>query len=389
MFTNYNITVHLDPGRHQLAAQVELKLKMPHAGRELEFYLHRDLHVVIDGDKVEKFRRHDQPFVFAPDSATWQVELAQDVAAGEVVEVCFDYTGTLPQPFPQGWETNRLTPQWVELGMYGPWFPWNNQYGAFTYQVKIYIDQGYTIVGLGNTERKTDHWLLTSSQPVEDIVLTAAEGLTQAGGEAGIYVFCARQEDSQGARQLADDARWTLDYFSRWLGQRRVRAGLTVVMAPRDKGGGYARPGFVVMQGLDRKNFIHELAHLWWTGAPVDSWEDWLNEAFAEYSAVRALKELEGREAFERYLDNKRAHTQGLPPIRNLPRDHKDAWLVLYHKGALILHQLQQALGEEAFTGLLRRCLREEVDTTDGLIALISDIAGEGQAREFANWLDN
>ncbi len=389
MFTNYNIAVHLDPIRQHLAAQVELSLKMPHTGRQLEFYLQRDLRVASVVGKAARFSCHGKSFTFAPDSATWQIELAEQAAVGETVKLCFEYSGTLSQPFPRGWDTNRLTPQWVELGMYGPWFPWNNQYGSFTYQVKVYINQRYTVVGLGNTERQKDHWLLTSSQPVEDIVLTAAESFARTGGDGGIYVFYTREQDAQGARQLADDACWALDHFSCWLGERRVKADLKVVMAPRDKGGGYARPGFVVMQGLDRTNFIHELAHLWWTGASVDSWEDWLNEAFAEYSAVRAMGELEGQQAFERYLENKRAHTQNLPPLRNLSREHEKAWLVLYHKGALILHQLQQALGEEAFTRLLRRRLREKTDTTEGFVALVRDVAGEEQAREFASWLDS
>jgi len=37
----------------------------------------------------------------------------------------------------------------------------------------------------------------------------------------------------------------------------------------------------------------------WWANAPVNSWEDWLNESFAEYSALMAVRELFGAERFE------------------------------------------------------------------------------------------
>jgi hypothetical protein len=52
---------------------------------------------------------------------------------------------------------------------------------------------------------------------------------------------------------------------------------------------------------LDRLLFTltHEVAHFWWSGAPSVTWENWLNEAFAEYSALMYVRKFEGVEAFD------------------------------------------------------------------------------------------
>ncbi|MDT8401169.1 MAG: hypothetical protein RQ743_05700 [Bacteroidales bacterium] len=43
----------------------------------------------------------------------------------------------------------------------------------------------------------------------------------------------------------------------------------------------------------------HEISRLWWLRADANTWEDWLNEGFAEYTALVVLRELYGKEYFE------------------------------------------------------------------------------------------
>jgi hypothetical protein len=38
----------------------------------------------------------------------------------------------------------------------------------------------------------------------------------------------------------------------------------------------------------------HETSHMWWTGAPSEKWEDWLNGDFADNSALLVIREIFG-----------------------------------------------------------------------------------------------
>jgi len=46
-----------------------------------------------------------------------------------------------------------------------------------------------------------------------------------------------------------------------------------------------------------------EFSHLWWSNAPTDTWEDWLNEGFAEYGAPRAVRQRIGKAAFQSLIN--------------------------------------------------------------------------------------
>ena len=59
--------------------------------------------------------------------------------------------------------------------------------------------------------------------------------------------------------------------------------------------GGYSRKNFIMLSSRTfneyvLKNTAHEIGHFWWNKAPVESWHDWLNESFAEFSALQYIR---------------------------------------------------------------------------------------------------
>ena len=118
------------------------------------------------------------------------------------------------------------------------------------------------------------------------------------------------------------------------------------------------------------------------------TWEDWLNESFAEFSAVKAVAAKLGAEKLPELMAKKRERTQGLPPIKGIPRDHEKAYFVLYDKGALVLQELEEIVGQEAFDQLLRLRIQEDINTTQEFLALLAKIAGQETAELFAAWLE-
>lgn len=130
----------------------------------------------------------------------------------------------------------------------------------------------------------------------------------------------------------------------------------------------------------------HEIAHQWW-GNVVNSELDrdaWIMEALATYSSLLWLEEHAGVEERNRALTEFRDNLQrrsgegtveGAGPIvlgrrlrtSRLPEAYR---VIVYEKGAWIVHMLRGIVGDESFFRLLRELCEEyasEVLTTEGL----------------------
>lgn len=280
-----------------------------------------------------------------------------------------------------------------ELGLYLPWFPLDVNYRPFTFALNLDVSEpGYQVTGNGAVGRQGDRWLLRSDLADKDIVVIAAPRLEEIACGPLRMVY-ARDDDRDAAWRVLDDSAWLLGRFTDWF-RPPPQDRLTMVIAPRTKGGGYARRHIVVLtpDGLENPSvafrwIAHELAHLWWQRADATCWEDWLNESFAEFSSVVAVRRRFPESQAAELLDVLQAKLQGLPPIVGLPREHERADVVLYAKGCVLLHRLEQAIGREAMMRLLRWMNDRAVGTTAGFLELLAEIGGRGAAAKFAAWL--
>ena len=165
--------------------------------------------------------------------------------------------------------------------------------------------------------------------------------------------------------------------------------------------GGYARPGLIILGGLEDEGYSehregwfryvsHEAAHLWWTGAPVDSWEDWLNESFAEYVALLAIREVFGEQSYQRRLDEKRDRSEGVPEIWGLKRngsteeENREIEIVLYSKGPVLLGELSDKITDSRFIGLCREMVSQEATSTQQFL----DLLRNRESSEVSDWFE-
>jgi len=128
---------------------------------------------------------------------------------------------------------------------------------------------------------------------------------------------------------------------------------------------------------------VHELAHQWFgNSVSVAQWSDiWLNEGFATYSELLWIEHRQGPAVYDRVLaDRRRAASTadypppGLPPPTDLFNGG------VYQLGGLLLADLRDEIGDEAFFTLLRTYAAEFADgnvTTAEFIALAEDISGQ------------
>ncbi len=400
--THYLVNLTLDPPVQTINAEVNLTMRPKTAANELLFLLHRDLEVsALTAPGMLSFQRVDGllAFPFTPEATTWQVRFSEPLLAGQEITLLWRYQGHLPQPLCQPWEVNRLTPDWVELGLYAPWFPWNPNDGMLTFELDVRIPEAYGMAGMGAVEQvEPGHWRFRTTTPMNDMTIIAAPSLQQAGDRVGNATLRVRHvpgNDAAAIRAVVSDGLWVLKFYQDWFADRHEKQ-IDVVIAPRERGGGYARPGLIVLSELaeyptDRllAYIAHEFGHLWWTGSEVSTWEDWLNESFAEFAAVKAVGRKLGDAKRAATLERMRARLPGLPAIRGIDRQSEQAHGVLYTKGAVLLADLEERIGEEKMTELLRQRLSRRVMDTASFLRLLAEIAGEDTAEVFDNWLDS
>lgn len=393
--SRYEINLTITPATGRIQSRARCLCVAAADTDRVKFLLHRDLSINrIEGKGISGFRvEPDCAFPFTLEAATITVNLDHTARKGETLDMTVDYEGTQVR-VPQAWGVNCVTPEWVELGMYGPWFPWqpSNREG-FTYSANIAAPPGVWVAGLGKSERTGDTWLLKSSRPETDMVVIAAPGLGCAdvernGVQAAVHFPSPAGERAAAlADTIANDVVWILEYFRSWLRDGSDKtASASVIISPRTSGGGYARPGFVVLADIDAlasrpqgafKYAAHEFSHLWWGGAPTDTWEDWLNEGFAEYSALRATRAKFGEEAIQDIVRKKKERSLGLPAVRDIDRASEQAYPVLYDKSCLLLMGLADRIGEQAFDGVARKFLSLKSKNTEAFLVTLAKHAGK------------
>ncbi|MFP4623726.1 MAG: amidase family protein, partial [Gemmatimonadota bacterium] len=315
---------------------------------------------------------------------------------GESVRLTFRYGGEI---VPDQWRANLLTEDWFELAMYCGWYPLAPGDLTLTYEAEVRVPADYRVTGLGTVTRLEDddgsaRVRVVQATPVNDLVVAGSRALrTEVVDRPGQRIRLSHVElTADQVERIAADADDALQRFTRWFGPSRLDA-LEFLFAPREQGGGYARPGLVVMQ-IDAETDVagagflrylsHEVAHLWWRAAPTDSWQDWLNESFAEYSALMLLRERIGEHALEERIAEYREVAAATPPIRGIDRGHEKAFETLYRKGPVLLYELERRLGPDPFLAFLRALRDDDVRSTDRLLQTLARVATPADR----DWLD-
>jgi aminopeptidase N len=156
------------------------------------------------------------------------------------------------------------------------------------------------------------------------------------------------------------------------------------------RGGGISRKNFIAYTARRfNENFKtaigHEMGHFWWNKAPTFSWEDWLNEGFAEFSMLWYIKCHFDKHVFDCYLEACRENARHACPIYEVDRDAPEAYDALYNKGALLLYDLEQKVGEQRFFEFMQGVAEREITST----TLLLDYAEEVFGKEIRKWIEN
>lgn len=280
------------------------------------------------------------------------------------------------------------------------WFP-NNDHprDKATYRFEITVPEGYTAVANGQfigEENNTFIW--EHNYPMASYLATIAVGEYErldAESPAGLplrdYVFPINRSEFERATASSREAiDWMSDLFGAYPYEE---FGFVSVHAP---GVSLETQTMVLLSTgmLDEQTAIHELAHMWFGDwVSLDSWgEMWRNEGFATY--ISFMWEFrDDPEGLELQMEGIRAFLEDNnelgKPLRNpLPANLFSAYT--YIGGALMVHELRQEMGDDAFFAGLRNYFQQYghgVASDDEFITVMETAASKSLDTFFRYWL--
>jgi hypothetical protein len=373
---HYRMQVRLDPAGGGVQVDSEFSFPVKAGAARVKFALNKGLRVTSAScDECAGFSfesTQNAGVMFVNNAAPLEFVFWHPLPETKTVHFKVRYEGTVA---PSG--ENSMQPDWIELALYSAWFPVGVDLGRFTYELNVAVDPNYKVTGSGDIRTTAPgSYEIRQASDTFDIVLMASSRIQMRKVGESLRLDSVGLNEGEAAR-VAVASGAVMERLGQWFGPASS-SRLTVIFTPRDSGGGYSRPGMVCYSrwtlGADDRllrGLAHEMAHLWWTGAPAETWEDWLNEGFAEYTALMVIRDRLGEAAFQKAIADLEKEVQGAPPVWGISRSDNRAYTVLYEKGALILYRLEKQIGKEAFARYLKALAQGKVSSVKEALALL------------------
>ena len=342
-----------------------------------------------------------------------RIRLHTPVEAGAELVVLVGYRGR-PRPMPgpdgpTGWEelTDGVL---VAAQPHGAptWFPCNDRMAdKATYSVTVRTDPGYRVVSNGElmAQRRVGRrveWVHEQSEPMSTYLATLQVGRyvlepqTSSGTPSALAAPPSRMPSARLA--FADQPRM-LETFSALFGPYPFDAYTVVVTddpleIPLESQTLSAFGSNHLSRSWDNQRLIaHELAHQWFgnTVTAASLRDIWLHEGFACY-AEWLWSESIGRTTAQEEAERHHALLKRLPQdlVLTDPGPHRTFDDRVYKRGALTLHTLRRAVGDDLFFALLRSWVdvhRYGVVTTADFEELVRDETAADPERLLGPWL--
>lgn len=289
-----------------------------------------------------------------------------------------------------GWGKS-FNDDWIEIGFYTAWYPVNlNSRNAFS-NLQISITDGYRVSGSGFVKKNGNIWEMNHNWPIYDNVIIASKDLKskkiQEGSAVIEIVYTTFPEVDLDS--VISECKNVLNFYKKVYGIKDS-AYVKFVICPVKGGGGYGRKNYISLKAGGFSDYLikgiaHEMAHFWWNKANPDTWHDWLNEAFAEFSMLLYTKNKYGDIEYNNYIDAYRVDASNSCPIWGIDRDTPEAYTALYEKGSLILNDFEQKIGSERFFKFLSLVLHSKIETTNDFL----DIVEKEISVDLRNWFES
>ncbi|WP_324671836.1 M1 family aminopeptidase [Hymenobacter sp. GOD-10R] len=280
------------------------------------------------------------------------------------------------------------------------WLPTipDKEYDLVDYQLTVHVPESYQVVSTHEPLRTAPGaYTFTGTGPSIEITAIAAQRFTQlvsTSDNVHITVQKANRATSANDTLLLADARKIIAYQNRLFGSKDPIRNFTFLLpnVNRTASGLLDNAAVIAYLTFDTKDpgdlliLAHEISHKWWGYGVWNTYDNWLNEAFATYSGLLYLKAAGDTASFRKELSKRQKSATGAPAIINFDvrkNDYPSFRRVIYDKGTVVLYELHQRVGDAQFFRILTRTAAAKVATTEAFLKLVE----QQSSRETSEWL--
>jgi aminopeptidase N len=406
---HYDLQVTYDPASKELTglATIEATATQDLSSFSLDFSGMSVRSVEVDGEPAGVERGDEKLIVAPPDG----------LPEGSPFTVAVAYDG-VPEPLTSP-QLGSNGFQHADDGAFAigepqsasTWYPVNDHpRDKATYTVALTVPEGLAAVSNGvltgqDPEEGWTTWRWTERAPMASYLTTLAIGdyRVHDAEHAGAPMVVAVDADLPTA--IDDQLLRTgeiADQLAEWFGPYPFESYGGIVLD--DQRVGFALetqsrpvygPGFFADGQDGTWVIVHELAHQWFgNSVSLRQWGDmWLNEGFATYAEWLWAEEQgddTAQETFDIYWDGPGAEPDFWSPATGDPGPADLFGNAVYVRGAMTLHALRVAVGDDAFFQILRAWAHEKRGgnaSTEELVTLSEQISGESLGGLFDAWL--
>jgi hypothetical protein len=359
--------------------------------------------------KVVDAEGHELDFVHENDDLV--VALAKPAPVGQPFKLRFEIDGDFLY-------RQDKTNFW-ELGI-TPWFPWLQMHEqGYTFHAVVKTEKPFVAFASGKTirrEEEGDYNVIETKldQPVGWVSILGGkyqfDEETRNGVTVRVASFIIKNKDAY--KKLRNIAFAAINFYPTFLGPFPYEE-LNVIEKADAFGYGQAPAGIVFITGeaftpmLGEANeyikginhrFAHEIAHAYWGGVVrmPSRREQWIDEAFADYSAALFMKTGKKEYYDQRFIEWKSEAKDALQTgtIATANQLSGDPMLtfrnrngLIYYKGAYLLAALHEELGDVQFLTFLKsyqKNFRGKYGTTKNVMALLKFMTN----KDYGPWFE-
>lgn len=339
----------------------------------------------------------------------WTFDAVDSLQNEFVVDI--EYAGQIHPPSKDSHvpQMGYIKRDFVELACYCAWYPVPmNIETNMSFELNLEGPKDWTWIANATQQRvieksNTKEWKWKQKSYVNDIVMVGLPERNLHPVE-GSHFWGSR--DMVGSQKILDDDLSKMEnLLEEWLGSRDSNSSIKFVVTPRTEGGAYARSGMIIVGGgystevsLRRQvlqSMCHEICHEWFCKASVRSYDNWLDEALAEYCSIIVTEDyfdsgfLDWRIKTTKEKLEKQGH---IPSIKSLLRDKEEAYAAYYFRGFLLLNELSNSVGRASFRKMVGEfaqiCVRNKSVTSDSFLDFMEERLGEDTRKIADNWLE-
>ena len=279
-------------------------------------------------------------------------------------------------------ETFLYNPNWIELSFYTGWFPINFEDRNYSYKLDFETPEKYQIISSGSISKTKNKTTIINDENYKDILVILSDKFQIFSAKNGTIRFYGTGLSKEQIKDIQNTSEDIYNFYEEIFGKSDSK-NLMVAVNPFAHPMSYARKGFISLSlkngfaNGDKKTLAHEIGHLWWKNASFGTYEEWLNESFAEFSALKWMQKKLSPTEFEAFLKKYELAYQKPIKITQLnPND--DGWFpIVYFKYPYILYKLEQKIGQEKMFRFLKTAYERRISHTEDLIKLLRNYTDE------------